>query len=225
MIKSSSSRLELSGVSFEGMLKEPRLLAPAIPSAGTSSPSASLWDLITATSCMGVLHPDGFTKAHEWVRPTCSTGMVNVLEGFEEADSDRQTASKGPQRERVLEVGKLEDISRHEIRGEKRHHTIMGMMMLFCNALRLVTYWPLTTGKTCCFDLACRAGILEMLWVWWLLIYLNIMKGVAVATLSSHFQDKIKPWEDKNEIQALKWKKNGFRASFSRDWCILFSFS
>lgn len=159
MIKSSSSRLELSGASFEGT----NFSLLRFPSAGRSSPSASLWDLITATSCISVLHPDGFTKGPEWIRPTRFTGVVHVHEALKKQTLDSQTTSKGPRRERVEEVGKLEDISRHETRGEKQHHTIMGMMMLFCCALRLVTDWPLTTRKTCCFDLACRAGILEML--------------------------------------------------------------
>lgn len=81
----------------------------------------------------------GSEKAPSGSVPPALLVWSTPVKALKKQTLDSQTTSKGPRRERVEEVGKLEDISRHETRGEKQHHTIMGMMMLFCCTLRLVT--------------------------------------------------------------------------------------
>lgn len=176
MIKSNSSGLELWGVSFLRYM----------PSAWRSR-STLLWYLIRATSCISVnLHQCPLSQqVHK--RPRVGPSHSFYWFGLHPWSLWRRRLLTLEhhqrvlgERERVEEGGKLEDISWHETR-ENLYHTIMCAMMLFCCTLKLVTDWPLTKRKTCCFDLIFHTGILEIR----LLNYLNIMKDVAVVTLFS----------------------------------------
>lgn len=141
MTKSRSCHLELRGVVF----------------GGADDPVHPRWDLITAPSCISVLQPHKrprVTPSHPFYRcrPHPSRLWRRRLLILQHHQRGRDGGKEG---------GKLEEISRHETKGENLRSTITCTMMLFCCTSRLVTDWPLTTGRRCSFHLTHSAGLSE----------------------------------------------------------------